>query len=106
MHDTNIAFPVFCRCNFSIYIGKWRLFIIIIIIITGYFESYWKSWVWEPPLERQLLLDVRNHPHAEILTLPCPFMRTMLEMMDGWVSLHGDSTWAALKERVDFFTIW
>lgn len=44
--------------------------------------------------------------HAEILTLPCPFIRTMLEMMDGWVSLHGDSTWAALKERVDFFTIW
>lgn len=43
--DTNITSPAFCRCNFGIYIWKWDLpIIIVIIIIMGYLENWWKSW--------------------------------------------------------------
>lgn len=30
----------------------------------------------------------------------------MMEMTDGRMSLHGDSTCVVLRERVDFFTMW
>lgn len=30
----------------------------------------------------------------------------MMEMTDGRMSLHGDSTCVVLRERVDFFTTW
>lgn len=49
VRGTNITSPIFCRCNFGIYIWKWDLFLIIVIII-GYLRAAGSPGCW-----RQLL---------------------------------------------------
>lgn len=40
------------------------------------------------------------------LTFPWPFISTILEIMDGCASRHGDSTWTVLRDRAAFLMTW
>lgn len=59
--------------------------------------------------ERWVFSEAQSFIHVHqmsALTLPWPFINTILEIMDGCESRHGDSTWTVLRERADFLMIW
>lgn len=57
-------------------------------------------------LRSPLPLTWRARVDRKELTLPFSLYSPMMEITDGRMSLHGDSTWVVLRERVDFFTMW